>query len=103
MALLEQVRAGEPAAEHVVDRDRAAVVPARAAVDQHDRGAALDELLQPRVAAVVDRGDEHAADPLLLQQVEVAALPAGVLAAVADDDHDAALPRRRPRRRGRRR
>ena len=46
-----------------------------------------DELLQPGVSPVVDRGDEHALDALLLEQVEMASLASRALPAVADDDH----------------
>ena len=43
---LEQVLGGEPAAEDVVDGDRALVGVRRAAVDQDDRDAALAQLVQ---------------------------------------------------------
>jgi hypothetical protein len=84
-----EVRRGEPAAEHVVDRHRAAARLAGAAVDQHDRDAALDEAVEPGMGAVGHRGDEQPLYPLLLQHVEVALLAGGVLTAVAHDEHAA--------------
>ena len=41
----------------------------------------------PRVGRV-DRGDQHALDPLLLQQVEVGGLAVAVLAAVAQEQRE---------------
>ena len=76
-ALGHQVLAGQPTAEHVVHRDRAAVragpVPRSTSTVGVPRRIADGS--QPRVAAAADRGDQHAEHPLLLEQVEVAHAP----------------------------
>src|SRR5262249_53589214 len=87
--VVAQVLAGQPPTEDVVDRDRAAVPLARAAVDQHHRRPAVHQVLDPAVATTVNRRDQHALHALLLQQVEVAPLAVDVLSAVADH-HDRA-------------
>ena len=89
VALLEQVAGGEPAAEHVVDGDRAAVVVGTA-VDQDHRRAALDELLEPRADAL-HRRDQHTEDAEFLELVEVAVFPPGILVTIAEHDHAAVL------------
>ena len=91
MSAIGQMLGREPAAEHVVDRHRAAVGLAGAAVDQDHGDAALDEPLQLLLVAGVRRGDEQPPDPLLLQQIQVVPLAGRVLAAVADDEHSAGL------------
>jgi hypothetical protein len=72
---------------------------------EHVRGTSLDELFEPGLRCVVDRRDQQAADPRLLEQVEVAPLAAG-LALVPEDrrqqglvmelnvERNATLPRR---------
>jgi hypothetical protein len=82
--------AGQVPAQHVVDRDRAPVVLAGAAVHQDHGRAALDELLQPRIPAVVHRRDEYASTRCSSTSRGDAA-PAGVVTAAADHNGEAAL------------
>src|SRR2546423_1867326 len=70
VAVVDEVAGGERAAGDVVHGDRAGV-GVGGAVDHHQGYAALDEQGQA-VAVGVDGCDEHAADPLLGEQVEVA-------------------------------
>ena len=65
---VEEVLDGEPAAEHVVDGDRAVRVAVARPVDDDHRGAAPGDLVEARVVGV-DRGDQDALDPLLLEPV----------------------------------
>ena len=103
MTQLAQVLARDPSAENVVHRDRAPVPLARPAVHQHDRDAALDEARQLRVASTVDRRDEDALHPLLLEQVEVPPLPGRVSRRCCRPPRRRRQPRSPPRPRGPRR
>lgn len=85
VALLEQVRDGQPSTEVVVDGDRAQVADLRGPVDQDDGRAQLGR--QGQVGGVrVERGDQDALDPLLLQPVQVVELSGGTVVAVAHED-----------------
>ncbi|GAB4003489.1 hypothetical protein GCM10029992_45380 [Glycomyces albus] len=89
MPELDQVPGGQAAAVLVVDGDRAVRVAARAAVDEDDRDVVGGQPGQPFGRGFVDRGDEQAEDPLLLEDLQVALLPREVLAGVAHGDHAA--------------
>ena len=83
VAAVDEVLDREPAAEHVVHRDRAERRVVAGAVDDHHRGAAPPDLVEQRRLRV-DRGDQDALDPLLLEQLQVLLLALRALAAVAE-------------------
>ena len=86
VAELQKVAGRHAASRDIVDADRAPLgVLARDPVDQDHRDAELAQLDQPWVA-VVDGGDEHAADPELGQPVEEAVLSPGVVVRVAQEE-----------------
>ena len=99
---LEQVVGGQPAAEDVVDGDRALVGAGRPPVDEHHRHAALAQRRRGR-GELGGRRDEHALHALLGQHVEVRGLLGRPVVGVAEDDGEPLGVRRPPRRRGRRR
>ena len=88
--LLQQMRHGEVAAEHVVDRHRALAVGRRSAVHEHHRSAPA---LQPRepVMGAGHRRDQDPLHPVLLQQFQVVRFLDLLIVAVAQDDGQARL------------
>ena len=66
MPEVEEVLDRQPPAEHVVDRDRAVRVDVAHPVDDDHRRAVPGDLVEARVVGV-DRGDQDALDPLLLE------------------------------------
>jgi hypothetical protein len=89
MTLCDEVLDREVTARHVVDRHRVDPVVAHP-VDQHCPDAAVGEAPHA-ITDVADRRDEHAGDPLLLEQVEVRGLAGGVLVAVAQGERESGL------------
>ena len=85
---LEQVLGGEPAAEDVVDGDRALVGGRRPAVDEDDGHAAVAQRRQGG-GEHGGRRDEDALDALLGEHVEVGGLLGLPVVGVAEDDGQA--------------
>jgi hypothetical protein len=84
VSLLDEVLDGQPAAQHVVDGDRAQGAGARRAVHHDDRDAAPAHLVEGGGVGV-HRGDQDALDALLHQAVQVHLLALGAAVAVADE------------------
>ena len=89
-ARAQEVRHGRAAALDVVHGQRAVLAGSRVLVHQHHRGAAGAQDVDAGPLRGLG-GDEHAPDPLLLEQVQVQALPLGGEPRVADD-HGLAQP-----------
>ena len=84
MPTLDEVTPCQAAAAEVSRGDRAALVDGRRPIEEHDGHATLEHRLQAGVV-LVDRGDQHALDALLHEDVEVVLLELGVVVAGADD------------------
>src|SRR5690606_5927797 len=85
-AELEEVPGGDLTALGVVDPDRAGGLRPCCAVDAHDRRTAVSKPFES-LGKTPDRIDQDSGDPMLLQDVEIAALSLGVFVGVAEDDH----------------
>ena len=85
MAQLEEVLAGEPAAEDVVDDDRGDVAGRAAMVEQHERDAAVRQPFE--IALVLARRvDDDPAHALTRERIERALLVGQQPVGVADHD-----------------
>ncbi|MDQ1125726.1 hypothetical protein QE428_000759 [Microbacterium sp. SORGH_AS 505] len=88
-SLRQQVLHGEVSAFDVVDGHRREV-SVGLGVDEHDRHAGRLERLGPRLVEG-ERGQQHAVDALLAEEVEVCVLARRLLAAAAEEDRHAVL------------
>ena len=79
----DQVGDGQPAALDVVHRDRTAVEVVPGSVDDHHRDPAPVQQAQI-FGHLPDRGQQDAANPLLLEQLEMGAFPLGSTGTVAE-------------------
>ena len=87
---LDQVSDGQATTLDAVDRDGRVFGVAAEAVNQHSADAAGAQRVQPRSHVAV-RCDEQPAYLLLLKQVDVHALAAGIVVGVAVENRDAVL------------
>ena len=92
MSQPDHVLGGEMAAEHVVDRDAAHVLPGLLVVEECDGRPIADEPGEG-CQALPCWGDEHTPDTLRFEDGEVAILALGLFVRVAQDDRVAALQR----------
>jgi hypothetical protein len=88
--LLDEVRHGEIAARDVVHRHRGKGATIGDTVDEDGDDPVRTQPLQS-VEDAADRGDQQAADPLLLEQIEVGGLPLGQVVAVGEQDAQSVL------------
>ena len=87
----EEVLGGEQATGLVVDGDRRELLGPCHPVDQHHARAAITQAFES-IDRRAHRGDQDAAHPLLLEQVEIGLLALAVLGAAAEDQGSALLP-----------